>query len=410
MMDRLGHPETGMRIVHIAGTNGKGSTAAFVSSILQAAGFCVGQFTSPHLLEFTERIQVNGEQISREDVIRLGQTVLGVPMELECTMFDLALAMGILYFQEQNCDFAVLETGLGGRLDSTNGLSQVPLVSVITNIGLEHTQILGDTLEKIAAEKAGILKTGTNAVFGEMEPEAREVLVKRCRELEIPWRDAGELRAGDEPLRLGLPGSYQRQNAAAAATVFAVICERCPDFFAGKDTGKILRRGLENAVWPGRMEVLCEKPFLLADGAHNPQGVRALAKSLREAWPKERFLFVAGILADKDYGRMLEEMIPLAKKFFTVTVESSRSLQGETTAEFLRQRGQEAEAFDDLRDCLMAAMLEAEEAAGEKAGEDPDSAAGGRKRGGPARIVAFGSLYFIADVKEMMNKIMEGSV
>ena len=394
LLARLNCPERGMRVIHIAGTNGKGSTAAFVSSILQAAGFCVGQFTSPHLVDFTERIQVNGRQISREDAARLGQRLLDLPMELECTMFDLCLGMALLYFRERRCDFVVLETGLGGRLDSTSGLSQVPLVSVVTNIGLDHVQILGDTLEEIAAEKAGIFKPGTEAVFGKMDAAARRVLIKRCEELGIPWRDAGKLEArtgtgGSDTgevtgLRLGLFGAYQRQNATTAAAVFDVIMERCPEMFGGmseEKRRKILLEGLRRAVWPGRMEILSEDPFLLVDGAHNPQGVAALAESLRQAYPGERFLFVAGILADKDYEGMLERMIPLAEKFYTVTVESSRSLQGQAVAEYLRGKGQEAVYMEDLSACLRTVLSE-----GKQTGK---------------RIVAFGSLYFIGSLEAL---------
>ena len=390
LLARLNCPERGMRVIHIAGTNGKGSTAAFVSSILQAAGFCVGQFTSPHLVDFTERIQVNGRQISREDAARLGQRLLDLPMELECTMFDLCLGMALLYFRERRCDFVVLETGLGGRLDSTSGLSQVPLVSVVTNIGLDHVQILGDTLEEIAAEKAGIFKPGTEAVFGKMAAAARRVLIKRCEELGIPWRDAGELeeriRSGEEAVepRLGLFGAYQRQNAATAAAVFDVIAERCPKLLGEMSEEKrrnILLEGLERTVWPGRMEILSEDPFLLVDGAHNPQGVAALAESLRQAYPGEQFLFVAGILADKDYEGMLEIMIPLARRFYTVTVESSRSLQGQAVAEYLKGKGQEAVYMEDLSACLRTVLSE-----GKQTGK---------------RIVAFGSLYFIGSLEAL---------
>lgn len=390
LLARLNCPEQGMRVIHIAGTNGKGSTAAFVSSILQAAGFCVGQFTSPHLVDFTERIQVNGRQISREDAARLGQQLLDLPMELECTMFDLCLGMALLYFRERHCDFVVLETGLGGRLDSTSGLSQVPLVSVVTNIGLDHVQILGDTLEEIAAEKAGIFKPGTEAVFGKMAAAARRVLIKRCEELGIPWRDAGELeeriRSGEEAVepRLGLFGAYQRQNAATAAAVFDVIAERCPKLLGEMSEEKrrnILLEGLERTVWPGRMEILSEDPFLLVDGAHNPQGVAALAESLRQAYPGEQFLFVAGILADKDYEGMLEIMIPLARRFYTVTVESSRSLQGQAVAEYLKGKGQDAVYIGDLADCLRTVFAE-----GKQTGK---------------RIVAFGSLYFIGSLEAL---------
>ena len=390
LLARLNCPERGMRVIHIAGTNGKGSTAAFVSSILQAAGFCVGQFTSPHLVDFTERIQVNGRQISREDAARLGQRLLDLPMELECTMFDLCLGMALLYFRERRCDFVVLETGLGGRLDSTSGLSQVPLVSVVTNIGLDHVQILGDTLEEIAAEKAGIFKPGTEAVFGKMAAAARRVLIKRCEELGIPWRDAGELeeriRSGEEAVepRPGLFGAYQRQNAATAAAVFDVIAERCPKLLGEMSEEKrrnILLEGLERTVWPGRMEILSEDPFLLVDGAHNPQGVAALAESLRQAYPGEQFLFVAGILADKDYEGMLEIMIPLARRFYTVTVESSRSLQGQAVAEYLKGKGQDAVYIGDLADCLRTVLAE-----GKQTGK---------------RIVAFGSLYFIGSLEAL---------
>ena len=390
LLARLNCPERGMRVIHIAGTNGKGSTAAFVSSILQAAGFCVGQFTSPHLVDFTERIQVNGRQISREDAARLGQRLLDLPMELECTMFDLCLGMALLYFRERRCDFVVLETGLGGRLDSTSGLSQVPLVSVVTNIGLDHVQILGDTLEEIAAEKAGIFKPGTEAVFGKMAAAARRVLIKRCEELGIPWRDAGELeeriRSGEEAVepRLGLFGAYQRQNAATAAAVFDVIAERCPKLLGEMSEEKrrnILLEGLERTVWPGRMEILSEDPFLLVDGAHNPQGVAALAESLRQAYPGEQFLFVAGILADKDYEGLLEIMIPLARRFYTVTVESSRSLQGQAVAEYLKGKGQDAVYIGDLADCLRTVLAE-----GKQTGK---------------RIVAFGSLYFIGSLEAL---------
>ena len=155
MMERLEHPEADMKIVHIAGTNGKGSTAAFVSSILHAAGFVVGRFTSPHLIRFTERIVVDGEEIGKDDVIRLGERVLALPMRQETTMFDLCLGMAVLYFKEKNCDFVVLETGLGGAKDSTAGLSVVPEVCAFTNIGYDHTAILGNTIEEIAAEKPG---------------------------------------------------------------------------------------------------------------------------------------------------------------------------------------------------------------------------------------------------------------
>ena len=209
LLARLNCPERGMRVIHIAGTNGKGSTAAFVSSILQAAGFCVGQFTSPHLVDFTERIQVNGRQISREDAARLGQRLLDLPMELECTMFDLCLGMALLYFRERRCDFVVLETGLGGRLDSTSGLSQVPLVSVVTNIGLDHVQILGDTLEEIAAGEGRHLQAGDGGGFrknGRRRPPGADQTVRGAGDSLAGRRGIG---GADRDWRVRYRGGYR---------------------------------------------------------------------------------------------------------------------------------------------------------------------------------------------------------
>ncbi len=425
MTDHLGHPEKGMRIIHIAGTNGKGSTAAFVSSILQAAGFCVGQFTSPHLVNFTERIRVNGQEISQDDVVRLGQQVLSVTMELECTMFDLCLAMALLYFREKNCDFVVLEAGLGGRLDSTNGLGEAAQVSVVTNIGFDHTQILGSTLAEIAGEKAGIFREGGNAVLGKMPPEAREVLVRRGQELGMDLYQALVETVEEEntegiipvPLKqhqqkqVGLAGCYQLENAATAAAVYEVLWRENPELFRKKYTEEkdteekdaedntsgrrnetdiqawkdaVLCQGLAHASWPGRMETVSKDPFFLVDGAHNPQGVRALKESLQQMYPKERFIFVVGVLADKDYETMLSEMVPLAEKFYTVTVESSRSLQGQQVAQTLQSLGASAEYMADLQLCLKKVLKEGQ--------------ASGKK------TVAFGSLYFVGSIMGLLEK------
>ena len=218
-MTALGHPDRGMHFIHIAGTNGKGSVAAFVSSILQAASFAseksfkVGLFTSPHLIDYTERIQIDGVQIPREEVRRIGESLLGMELKLEPTMFDYWLAMAIIYFKEQQVDYVVLETGLGGTKDSTNGLSQLPDVSVITSIGLEHTQYLGNTLAEIAGEKAGIIKPGVPVVIGQMDDEAAAVIEARAQELGCILHRAGTV---DKDVKLGLFGGYQRKNAAVA--------------------------------------------------------------------------------------------------------------------------------------------------------------------------------------------------
>ena len=368
-MEALGHPEQGMHIIHIAGTNGKGSVAAFVSSILQAASFSsekpfkVGMFSSPHLIDYTERIQVDGKQIAREDVTRLGEQLLGVELKLEPTMFDYWLAMAMLYFKEQHVDYVVLETGLGGSKDSTNGLSQLPEVCAITSIGLEHTQYLGDTLEAIAGEKAGIIKAGVPVVMGQMEPEASEVIEAKCRELGCPLTKAGEV---DKSQKLGLFGAYQRKNASVAVEVIKNLSITVDNLTIAK--------GLANAVWPGRMQIISRSPVIMVDGAHNPSGVKALYESLVSEFPNEGFSFIMAVMADKDYAGMAEIIRPVANRIFTVTVESDRALQARELAQVLKEKGIEASACDTYEEALTSA----------KNFND--------------KIIVFGSLYFIGEI------------
>lgn len=386
MMDLLGHPEDGMQIIHIAGTNGKGSTAAFVSSILHAAGFVVGRFTSPHLIRFTERIVVDGEEIPQADVVRLGEKLLALPMTQETTMFDLCLGMAILYFKERKCDYVVLETGLGGAKDSTAGLSVVPLVCAFTNIGFDHTAILGNTIEEIAAEKAGILKPGTRAVLGIMEKSAADVIKNRAAELDISITNVDNLLTKISTYEIPLNGLFQRANATLAVgvveTLFNNHCGYLGDNFLSKKE-EIIRQGLAEAKWPGRMEVLSEKPYVLADGAHNPQGVEALFNSLKNMFPDEKFVFLVGVMADKDYRAMMRYMYPLADTFLCATVDTNRSLQAGKLCQDLLEDRMSAETSSNLLDGIQKAI-----ALGEEKGR---------------RIIIFGSLYFIGEVKAMFE-------
>lgn len=384
MMQHLHHPEHGMQVIHIAGTNGKGSTAAFVSSILHAAGFCVGRFTSPHLVHFTERITVDDVEIGEEDVVRLGERVLSLPMQLEPTMFDLCLGIAILYFAERKCDYIVLETGLGGAKDSTAGLDLVPLVCAFTNIGLDHTSILGDTIEQIAKEKAGILKKGTEAVVGIMTPEARKVIEERVRALSISTRNVDNLLERISTTQIALNGDFQRENAALAIGIVETLFNQKCGYLEDKSTTEIegwINEGLSHTRWPGRMEVLSENPFILVDGAHNPQGVEALFNSLIQLYPDEKFLFLCGVMADKDYMPMMRKMYPLAEKFVTVTVDYARSLAAEELAATICAEGQDAEAADSVKEgwtqiktCALASGK---------------------------RVIAFGSLYFVGELEEL---------
>ncbi len=374
LMEILEHPEQGMHIIHIAGTNGKGSVAAFVSSILQAASFSsennfrVGLFTSPHLIEYTERIQVNGKQIPKEDVTRLGERLLALQLELEPTMFDYWLAMAMLYFKEQQVDYVVLETGLGGAKDSTNGLGEPPEVCAITSIGLEHTQYLGNTLAEIAGEKAGIIKQNVPVVVGQMANEALEVVKSKCRELNCQIVEAGEI---DKSVCLGLFGEYQRKNAAVAVEIIKCLPIRVDN--------QTIEEGLARAIWPGRMQIISKNPFVLVDGAHNPAGVQALYESLKAEFPKEKFSFIMAVMADKDYVEMADIIAPVVKRVFTVTVDSDRALQAEQLAETLVLKGLEGQACLAYEDAL-------------KKAESFDE-----------KIIVFGSLYFIGEILGYQN-------
>ncbi len=388
----LGQPQRGLPYIHVAGTNGKGSVCAFLGSILQTAGERVGVFTSPHLVDFEERITINGVRISRDDVARLGSLLLDTDFGIELTMFDYCLLMAVLYFRESGCTVAVMETGLGGRLDSTNALG-TPCVAVITRIGLDHTAILGNTLAQIAAEKAGILKPGCTFVMGPQEPEAEAVLrdyANRAGLAEmycVTPSDVAEMKS--YPLRM--LGEYQYENAAiarqAAHCYFSYIDKNKQDRHSIQDTidrqvvhsgrqtvEQIIRTGLSRATWPGRMQILSEDPFLLVDGAHNPDGTAALRQSLMTLYPGERFHFLMGVMADKDYMGMITDLLPLAIDFHTVTVQSDRALAAEQLAAQIASYGVPATASPDLSTALHDTLSH------------------------KGRTVAFGSLYFVGEV------------
>ncbi len=373
-MEALGHPESGMHIIHIAGTNGKGSVAAFVSSILQAASFSsekpfkVGLFTSPHLIDYTERIQVNGKQISRADVTRIGSELLKTNLKLEPTMFDYWLAMAMVHFKEQQVEYVVLETGLGGTKDSTNGLSQLPEVCAITSIGLEHTAYLGNTVEAIAGEKAGIIKAGVPVVIGQMASNAADVIRRKAKELGCKLIEADTV---DKAVKLGLFGGYQRKNAAVAVEIV-----RCLDINVDEQT---IEKGLAEAVWPGRMHIISHEPFVLIDGAHNPSGVQALKDSLISEFPKDKFSFIMAVMADKDYLEMAEIIKPIANRIYTVTVDSDRAMQAKALAKALEDKEIQSFACGDYNSALDNAKKHQE------------------------KIIVLGSLYFIGEVLEISD-------
>lgn len=380
LLAAVGNPQNDLAFIHIAGTNGKGSTAAFLREILKEAGIRAGMFTSPHLIDFTERIQVDGRQIPGEDAARLGEMLLNLDLDVHPTMFDYCLAMALLYFREQGCRIVILETGLGGRLDSTNVIS-APLVSVITKIGYDHTEVLGNTLDQIAAEKAGILKPNTFMVSESQQQPAEKVLKDYCSKLGISYQfvEAEKIKAVDQGFSYEGKGSYpmrmlgmhQRENAMAA--VFAAEALRIYGF---EITDAQISQGIENATWNGRMELISQEPYLLIDGAHNGHGVHALAESLKELYPDEKFHFIMGVLADKDYKQMVKEILPLAESVTTVTPDSGRALQGETLAEYIRSFGIFAENTEQMQEAFLQIR---------------------------DKTVAFGSLYFIGEIRKLFH-------
>lgn len=379
MLETLNHPEKGMSYIHVAGTNGKGSVSAFLCAILKEAGLKVGMFTSPHLVDFRERIQINGEMISKKDTQRLGNLLLALDFGVQPTMFDYCLAMALLYFKEQQCDVIVLETGLGGKYDSTNAVG-TPTVSVITKIGFDHMAILGDTLAEIAGEKAGIIKAGTKLICESQDAEVEEIFRKAAEEAgaasieiinpeKIQIKDHQTFSAyGYEDLKMQMLGLHQFENATAAIL--------SAEAYLGK-AEQAIRAGVANTKWMGRMEVLQTEPFFMVDGAHNAHGVTALRKSLMALFPGEKFHFIMGVMADKDYVDMIAELLPLALDFTTVTVGYSRSLEAEQLAECIRKMGVAATSKPSLAE----AMAEVTKA---------------RKE----RTIAFGSLYFVGEIEE----------
>jgi dihydrofolate synthase / folylpolyglutamate synthase len=347
-----GNPQTQLRFIHVAGTNGKGSTCAMLESIYSTAGLRVGLFTSPHLVSFRERIQVNRQLIPEREVVRLVEDLRVADRKNETTLFEFATVMALKYFAEQKCDLVIWETGLGGRLDATNIVT--PLASVITNIAFDHQQWLGDTLGKIAAEKAGIIKPGVPVVTATAAPEALAAIGKISREKNAPLKvvttdDVHSRLAGT--LAPPLLGEHQKTNAKLALATVEVLQKQIPV------ADEQIRVGLAEVNWPGRLQLIINPGGgkILLDGAHNVAGVEALRVALESLLPlpakrgegrgegqtektassprpspplreeREKLAFIVGFLSDKDWRPMCEILAPLAAKIFTVPVASERT-------------------------------------------------------------------------------------
>ena len=395
LLRALGDPQKKLKFIHVAGSNGKGSTCAMLAAILQAAGYRTGLYISPYIQDFCERMQIDGQNVPGEQLAEITERVrvIADAMEDHPSQFELVTAIAMEYFYENRCDIVVLEVGMGGALDSTNVID-APEVAVITNIGLEHTEYLGDTLEKIAATKAGIIKTGCTAVCYDGAPEVTEVVKADCKKKKVPLKcvDFGRMEPGAETLdgqafrwdgkemRVALLGPHQLHNTATVLHTVEALRER-----GWKIPEACVLQGLAEVKWPARLEVLRRDPIFLLDGGHNPQCAEALAAAIDKLLPGRKVVFLLGVLADKDYPAIMDIVMPYAKKFICLTPFSHRALTARKLARYLKDKGASASAYgSDVERAIRAA----EKAAG--------------KRGA---VVAFGSLYLAGHVRAVYQEM-----
>ena len=390
VLDQLGNPEKQLKFVHVAGTNGKGSTATLLESCLRCAGYRVGLYTSPHLVRYNERFKINGKEIEDELLAKATERVKAVVDTLEQapTQFELMTCVGFCCFQEAGCDIVVLEVGLGGRADTTNVIP-VPEAAVITRIGLEHTEILGDTLEKITAEKAGIVKAGGTVVLGDPTPEVFGVTEEICRQrgAELVLSDPAEAKPISRSVEgqkfswkqypevsLSLLGKHQLQNACTVLTTIE----------GWKISDEAVLEGFRTAVWPGRFECVSQRPTVIIDGGHNQQCAEAIADALKEYFPGKKCAFLIGVMADKDFKGIFDALLPLADQIAAVTPDSPRALKAPRLCEKLQEEYDYSNAtpYERLEDALDALL----------SATDPEGI-----------ICICGSLYMVGDIRVLMN-------
>ena len=392
LLEKMGNPHKALKYVHIAGTNGKGSTAAMTASILRKAGYRTGLYTSPYIYQFGERMQVDGQLISDEELVDIVEYVkpLADSMEETPTEFELVSCIAFEHFKRKGCDIVVLEVGMGGLLDSTNVIP-CPEVAVITNIGLDHTDILGHTLEEIAANKAGIIKENGNAVIYRGTPSVEAVFEKVCAEKNTALKKADfaglKLKehnlfeqvfdCGDyQDIHLPLLGDHQLHNAAVVLAVTETLIEK-----GWKITRQNIYDGMRDVSWPGRFDIVSRDPLFIIDGGHNPQCLEALVKNIQDYLTGRRVIALTGVLADKGYGDMYKPVMPFIQQFVCVTPPNPRRLPAEELAAHLSNVGATATACEDIPAGVRKAI--------QLAGKD-------------GVVLCFGSLYTIGDIRNAL--------
>ena len=394
LLDKMGHPERSLKFVHVTGTNGKGSTCAMVASVLRQAGNRTGLYTSPYITRFNERIQINGEMIPDDELCAITAEIkpLADSTFEQPTEFEMVTAIAFAWFARRQCDIVVCEVGMGGEFDATNVIGP-PEAAVLCSMGLDHTEVLGDTLEKIAATKSGIIKPGCDAVLYRSTPGVEAVVEQRCREvgaalhkvdftqlhlhsrsLEGQIFDFGSLKA----LRLPLLGEHQLHNAAVALTTLAVLQKR-----GWRISESDIRQGLERVVWPGRFQIIGKEPLFLIDGGHNPQCIQALAQNITDYLQGRPLTVLTGVLRDKDYHCMYRSVAEHAAEFIAVTPDNPRALTAQELAGYLASFGKPVSACESVAEGVRLAISHA---------------------GKGGTVLCYGSLYLLGDVIRAVNE------
>ena len=394
LLGKINNPQNKLKFIHVAGTNGKGSFCSMLESILRSAGYRVGLYTSPFVERFNERMKVNGADIDDETLASITGYVkpFAESMRDSPTEFELITAIALEYFKRENCDYVVFECGMGGRLDSTNVI-ETPVLSVITGISLDHTAYLGDTVGKIAAEKAGIIKKGIPCLWCGNDSEAYRVISKRASELGSELYTVGrdELTVKKEDLdgtcfdygrykdlKIPLLGTYQVTNALNVISAVEILRGRgieISDF--------ALYGGLSEAKWKARFEIICRDPIVIFDGGHNPEGVDSAVESVRKYFGGDKLNVVTGVLADKDYGYIAKKISEIAERVYCLTPGNPRALSATDYAAVFNGLGVSAQGYDGIGAAVYAAMSDAAE----------------RKK----NVICIGSLYIYADVKKAVK-------
>ena len=388
LLDKMGHPERALKFVHVTGTNGKGSTCAMVASVLRAAGYRTGLYTSPYIIRFNERMQINGEMIPDKELCQITEEIKPLADSIfeQPTEFEMVTAIAFAWFARRQCDIVVCEVGMGGEFDATNVIG-APEAAVLCNIGLDHTEVLGDTLEKIAATKRGIIKPGCDAVLYRSTPSVEAVVAQRCRDvgtalhtvdfagLQLCERSlAGQIfdYGALTGLHLPLLGEHQLHNAAVTLTTLAVLQKR-----GWHISEEQLRQGLSQVTWPGRFQIIRHEPLFVIDGGHNPQCIQALAKNIEDYLPGRPLTILTGVLGDKDYHCMYRSVAEHAVEFITVTPDNPRALTAAELAGYLSSFGKPVTACGSVAEGVQLALAHA---------------------GRDGTVLCYGSLYLLGDV------------